>query len=276
MPSTIHLGDRSLTRTPSPTPSEYAELSNNGLVDWSKYKSWDYWKEGKRFLYLPLILLLVVLVILSLIFHTQIIHWLQPAADWMHDLTAGWLIPVAVLFVMSFPPLFGHEIVAVLCGVVWGVGPGFGIVALGTLLGEWGNYFAFKYLCQARAEKMEKSSIRYAALAKAIRDGGFIVVLVCRYSIIPGHLTTALFSTCGIGFLTFTLAAILSLPKQFSTVYMGVLLEQSSDGNTKLATAIVLVITILVTMFAMRYMRAKTAAAKEEIIYARRKARYVR
>ncbi|TFK53591.1 hypothetical protein OE88DRAFT_1655788 [Heliocybe sulcata] len=176
-PSTMHRSDRNLTRTPSPTPSEYAALSNNGLVDWSKYKNWDYWKEGHHFWILPLILILVALVILSLIFHTQIVIWLQPAASWMYNLPAGWLIPVAILFVMSFPPLFGHEIVAVLCGVVWGVGPGFGIVALGTLLGEWGNYFAFKYMCQARAEKMEKSSIRYAALAKTIRDGGFVVVL---------------------------------------------------------------------------------------------------
>jgi uncharacterized membrane protein YdjX (TVP38/TMEM64 family) len=52
----------------------------------------------------------------------------------------GWLIPVAVLFVISFPPLFGHEIVAVLCGLVWGLGPGFAIVAAGTFIGEIGNF----------------------------------------------------------------------------------------------------------------------------------------
>lgn len=36
--------------------------------------------------------------------------------------------------------LFGHEIVAILCGLVWGLGPGFGIVAAGTFLGELGNF----------------------------------------------------------------------------------------------------------------------------------------
>ncbi len=38
------------------------------------------------------------------------------------------------------PQLFGHEIIAVVCGDVWGVWIGFGIVAAGTLLGELGNF----------------------------------------------------------------------------------------------------------------------------------------
>lgn len=42
--------------------------------------------------------------------------------------------------------------------------------------------------------------------------------------------TTAVFSTCGMGIFTFSLAAILSLPKQFVTVYLGVILEQSESG----------------------------------------------
>jgi uncharacterized membrane protein YdjX (TVP38/TMEM64 family) len=38
------------------------------------------------------------------------------------------------------PQLFGHEIVAILCGVVWGLWVGFAIVAAGTFLGELGNF----------------------------------------------------------------------------------------------------------------------------------------
>lgn len=66
----------------------------------------------------------------------QIVKWLTPAANWMKNLPAGWVIPIAVMFIISFPPLFGHEIVAILCGVVWGLWVGFGIVAAGTMLGE--------------------------------------------------------------------------------------------------------------------------------------------
>jgi hypothetical protein len=46
----------------------------------------------------------------------------------LQQLKYGWLIPVAILFVLSFPPLFGNEIVMILVGVVWGLGVGFAIV----------------------------------------------------------------------------------------------------------------------------------------------------
>jgi hypothetical protein len=39
------------------------------------------------------------------------------------------------------------------------------------------------------------------------------------------------FSTCGMNIWTFSVAAFLSLPKQFLTVYLGVALEQSEDGE---------------------------------------------
>jgi len=43
--------------------------------------------------------------------------------------------------------------------------------------------------------------------------------------------TTALFSACGMGIIgVFSLAAIVSMPKQFMTVYLGVILERSATG----------------------------------------------
>lgn len=84
--------------------------------------------------------IILVVTILITVLHTQLVHALTPVTNWMHKLPAGWLIPIAVLFVISFPPLFGHEIVAILCGLVWGLGIGFIIVAVGTFLGELGNF----------------------------------------------------------------------------------------------------------------------------------------
>lgn len=61
---------------------------------------------------------------------------LRPFSEKVRNLPAGWLIPIAILIIISFPPLFGHEVVALLCGVVYGLWIGFGIVAAGTFLGE--------------------------------------------------------------------------------------------------------------------------------------------
>ena len=82
-----------------------------------------------------------------------------------------------------------------------------------------------------------------------VRDGGFKIALIARLSAIPGHcaycwalavygsaddylsVTTAVFSTCGMGIFVFSLAAILSMPKQMITVYLGVILKQESEGT---------------------------------------------
>jgi uncharacterized membrane protein YdjX (TVP38/TMEM64 family) len=53
-----------------------------------------------------------------------------------HRLPGGWAIPIGVIFVVSFPPLFGGEVVCLLCGLVWGLWIGFAIVCAGTFLGE--------------------------------------------------------------------------------------------------------------------------------------------
>lgn len=63
-------------------------------------------------------------------------QYLTPFSQKVRDLPAGWLIPVVILIVISFPPLFGHELVALLCGVIYGLWEGFLVVAAGTFLGE--------------------------------------------------------------------------------------------------------------------------------------------
>jgi len=121
------------------------------------------------------------------------IQYLRPFSEHVRDLPAGWLIPIAILVIISFPPLFGHEIVALLCGVVYGLWIGFGIVAAGTFIGErrWntmiyllqhvadhgtvGTWFAFQYLLRRKAEKLERTNLNYGALARLTRDGGFWV-----------------------------------------------------------------------------------------------------
>lgn len=81
--------------------------------------------------------------------------------------------------------------------------------------------------------------------------------------------------------MTFIIAAVVSLPRQFVSVYVGVAFGQSdSDSNSgaypdkylssrqlvlrfivesksKKITTVVLVVTIIITIFAMRYIRGK-------------------
>ncbi|KAF9476136.1 hypothetical protein BDN70DRAFT_882777 [Pholiota conissans] len=270
--------DPRLSRTPSPTPSEQKEL-DSGAIDWKTISRPGFWfRRDWLWFYVGFIVILVLTALIT-IYHTQIVHWLQPFTQWLHGFKFGWLVPIGILFVISFPPLFGHEIVAVLCGLVWGLWIGFGIVAAGTFLGEVGNFYAFKYCCRARGVKMEKNKMWYACLARVIRDGGFKIALIARLSAIPGHFTTAIFSTCGMGIIVFSLAAILSLPKQFITVYLGVILDSSSSSNapkdtkSKIISDSVIGVTFLITVLAVWYLYRQMNKAKPLVIYDRRKAR---
>jgi len=88
---------------------------------------------------------------------------------------------------------------------------------------------------------------------------------------------TTIFAVCGMSTLTFLAAAVLFLPKQLITVYLGVALEDSADGTQSTAekriTAVVLVVGIVVGIAAFRYISIRMNKVKGEVIYERRKAR---
>lgn len=186
-----------------------------------------------------------------------------------------------ILVVISFPPLFGHEIIALLCGVVYGLWIGFAIVAAGTFLGESklvstksrrfstdsiavGTWFAFKYLFRRKAIKLERTNLNYGAMARLTRDGGFFIVLIIRLSAIPAHFSTAVFSTCDVKFWHFVVATLLSLPKQIFLVYLGVLLVQ--DSNDSLIKTVMFGVVFLITIAMGVWIWLKMAKIKKVLL----------
>ncbi|WFD31649.1 hypothetical protein MSPP1_002688 [Malassezia sp. CBS 17886] len=194
--------------------------------DWRVYVQWRYVRTSRSDALSPPDYYVIAAVIIAIavcvsVFHSQIVSWLRPVSEKVRRVSWGWIIPVLILFALSFPPLFGAEVVAVLCGVVYGVWIGFGIVAAGTLLGEIGNYYVFRYFLKNIGARGERKSMLYATMASIIRNGGFITALAMRLSVVPGHITTALFATVGMPFWRFFFAALLSQPKMLSVVYLG-------------------------------------------------------
>jgi len=254
---------RSITRTPSPTQSELDLLSG--------VRRKRSWQEMIR----QVLVLAIIVVVIALIevYHDKIINALKPVTRWLHGLKGGWLIPIVAMIALSFPPLFGHEVIAMLCGLVWGLGPGFGIVVAGTLLGEIITFFFFRFFCGARGAKLELSNMNYGTLAHIVRKGGIVIAIITRYSALPAHFTTAVFATCGMPFWVFLIAAVVSLPKQFAIVYIGFALGTSGDTQSNKIQKIVLGITVVITVAAMVYIRRLMFTARADVVYARRKAR---
>ncbi|EQB50077.1 Golgi apparatus membrane protein TVP38 [Colletotrichum gloeosporioides] len=219
--------------------------------------------------YIPFHLLgigiLVATIFISL-HHDEVVEKLRPFSEKVREIPGGFLIPIAILILISFPPLFGHEIVALLCGVVYGLWVGFAIVAAGTFIGEIGTWFAFKYTLRRKAQKLERTNLNYGALARLTRDGGFWIVFIIRFSVIPSHFSTAVFSTCDVKFWHFAVSTFLTLPKQIILVYLGVLLvEKKQNGNNTIKN-IVFGATFVLTIALAVYIWVKMRRVKKMLL----------
>ncbi|OLN85547.1 Golgi apparatus membrane protein TVP38-like protein 2 [Colletotrichum chlorophyti] len=201
----------------------------------TEYRSVNWKKIFLTPKYIPFHLLAIAILGITIyisLHHEEVVEKLRPFSEKVRSLPGGFLIPVAILILISFPPLFGHEIVALLCGVVYGLWIGFAIVAAGTFLGEIGTWFAFKYTLRRKAQKLERTNLNYGALARLTRDGGFWIVFIIRFSVIPSHFSTAVFSTCDVKFWHFAVSTFLTLPKQIILVYLGVLFVEKQQNST--------------------------------------------
>jgi len=66
----------------------------------------------------PLGILAIVLSVLFEVYKSDFERWVSPLTDWLRKRESwSWVLPVAILFILSFPPLFGHEIVQLIVGV---------------------------------------------------------------------------------------------------------------------------------------------------------------
>ncbi|BGP16931.1 hypothetical protein JCM10213_007376 [Rhodosporidiobolus nylandii] len=177
-----------------------------------KRKYWLWWIVG--------ILACVAIGLISF-YRDTIVAKFEPHKDAIVNFPASWVIPIAVLVILSFPPLGGHEIVLLVVGLIWGVWIGFAIACAGTLIGEVLCFYLFKYLLTNKAASIERESVFYACIARLMRNGGLWIIIVVRFSAIPGHVVTAIQSTVGMNIFIYIIAIVVSLPKQLAVVWLG-------------------------------------------------------
>ncbi|KAI9614567.1 hypothetical protein KEM48_005941 [Puccinia striiformis f. sp. tritici PST-130] len=153
-------------------------------------KYWGWW-----------LLLLVVLILSSLLssYVSLASHQGGPISKALpipdQECLLSWIVPTILLIIVSFPPLFGHELIILVAGMIWGL----------WIAPDW---------CKIGASGSRLSDIRLAGEANA--RGRFRDVILVRASAMPGHVCTAMQATIGIGLWVFTIACVVTLPKQFA------------------------------------------------------------
>lgn len=91
-------------------------------------------------------------------------------------------------------------------------------------------------------------------------------MFLIRLSAIPSHFSTAVFATCGVNFWYFLLATFLTLPKQVTVVYLGVLLVQTEAQKDSTVNNIILLVTASITIIAGVYIYRKMSRTKKILI----------
>jgi len=224
-------------------------------------KKWQF----RLYWMIPLAILALILIILFEVYKSDFERWVSPLTDWLRQRESwSWVLPVIILIVLSFPPLFGHEIVQLIVGLTYPIGVALGIACAGSILGEAACFIVFKYSFTWWVEKKIASNVKWAATARVAQQSGFRGVLIIRYSIVPPHLANPLFSCTGMKFWLYMVTVILSLPKAMVFVALGTPSSEHSKGG-KWAKIIAIAIVVLVTIFASIYIRKKMNIAIKEI-----------
>jgi len=224
-------------------------------------------KKWQKRLYwiIPLLILAIVLVVLFEVYKSDFERWVQPLANWLKDRESwSWVIPVVILIALSFPPLFGHEIVQIVVGLTYPLGVAIGIACAGAILGEAACFIVFKYGFSGWVKKRIATKIKWAAVARVAQQAGFRGVLVIRYSIVPPHLANPLFSCTGMKFWLYMITVIISLPKSIVFVVLGTGTGSSTKG-AKVGKVVAIGVLVLVTIFASRWIRTRMKVATEAI-----------
>ncbi|GJN91112.1 hypothetical protein Rhopal_004130-T1 [Rhodotorula paludigena] len=252
--------------------NEWAEAKEAGIEIWHFARTHD-WKKSARkafarkyWIWWIITIILTVCILLLSIYRDWIVEKFEPHKDAIADNKWSWVIPIVVLIILSIPPLGGHEIVLLVVGLIWGMWIGFGLAAAGTFIGEILCFWLFKYFFTGYAVKIEQSSIFYACIARLMRNGGIWIIIIIRFSAVPGHVVTAVQSTVGMSIWIYSIAVLVSMPKQLVLVVLGHMFTVNADTSTpqevrnqKIISWSVLVGTGIATMVSLYivYMRAR-------------------
>ncbi|TVY36041.1 Golgi apparatus membrane protein [Lachnellula subtilissima] len=276
-----HQYDHSQDFPPPPTTTQHETFrkskwknKSSSLLNKKLSKKW----QRRLYWMVPLGILTIVFSVLFEVYKKDFERWVKPLTDWLRERESWtWTLPTLILVILSFPPLFGHEIVQLVVGLTYPLGVAIGIACAGAVLGEAACFITFKYLFTDYVHKKIDQQVKWAAIARVTQEAGFRGVLVIRYSIVPPHLANPLFSCTGMKFWVYMATVILSLPKSMVFVALG---SPSSEGSKAakwgkvVAIGIVVIISgkspflampSIIVLFASWWIRKKLIVATREI-----------
>lgn len=106
-----------------------------------------------------------------IILHTkEIINSMVVASDTIYNYGfLGMVLMFLIIFIVAFPPIIGFNLVAVFCGMVYGM-KGWPLLAMAVVAGCTAAFALFKYSLQDKALALVQSNDKFELFAEALSD----------------------------------------------------------------------------------------------------------
>ncbi len=147
------------------------------------------------------------------------VAWFMPVADWLRELLqwstnnpkTAWLVFImmyVIVALLMFPAIF----LTLAAGAMFGVVAGSLLVSFASLLGALAAFGAGRTIARSQMQRLVNRHPKFAALERAIRKKGFLMVFLIRLSpLFPYVLQNYLFSVSSIRWRDYAVATWLGM-----------------------------------------------------------------
>ena len=176
----------------------------------------------------------------------------------------GWIISIVAYAIAAFILIPG-ALLTITIGIAYGLW-GFPIVVIGATIGAGMSFLASRYLFSGLIEKTFGERPLFKALNEAIKEEGWKVVALMRFSpAVPFSLQNWFFGITAVGFFPYILATFFGImPGTLLYVWIGSIGGSVAETDTSTAKYIFLVVGIIATLIVTVFI-GKKAKAKLQV-----------
>ena len=192
--------------------------------------------------YLRFLTVLAMIGLVGLLFYF-FMHpeWVNDFFTWIKDLgKIGEAVCIIFLIITQLPMAYGYVVVAMMCGLLYGLAWGFIFVVIATLIGLPAAFYLTDKLMRKYIEAKVAKSLRLRALLFTAKKNGFKISILVRLMPVPVGLISGLLCVADINFTHFYIGSLIGLlPEMFFYVLIGSSAKDAlelTSGETKMTT----------------------------------------
>ncbi|KAF9482492.1 Golgi apparatus membrane protein TVP38 [Pholiota conissans] len=189
---------------------------------------------GKLFIWMLLFFYMCMGVFIIVVTPSRIAQFMYDKTRLLAATRFGWLILLAALIGVSFPPLIGHTTLVTLGGFAYGM-EGFFISAAGSLIGSALVFMILRLVFSKKLHTWSSQNQKWQALESVVTSKGLLLIILIRISPFPPWVySNSLFASIeAVKLWQFVIATTCVFPKILLHTFIGNKMAELSDGDQR-------------------------------------------